>query len=85
MKDTKKREREIKGKGDRAGTCVLQCLSYSANRCGTFHTVTMVSAEKRRVLSGVERGDVKKSVWECVCFSCVIKKSVKRENVQRLG
>ncbi len=41
------RETEMKRKGERAGSCTLQCLSYSANHCGTFHTVTMVSAQTR--------------------------------------
>lgn len=41
------REGEIKREGERAGTSILQCLSYRANRCGTFHPVTMVSAETR--------------------------------------
>ena len=41
------RESKVKRKKDRAGTCILQFLSYGANRCGTFCTITMVSVETR--------------------------------------
>ncbi len=35
--------------------------------------------------NGIERGYVKKSVWECVCFGCVIKKSVKKYRQEEMA
>lgn len=65
----------------RAGTCMLQCLSHSSCRCGTFHTVTMVplkhAAASFKGIVGVEKGYVKRSMWECVCASVVSEKRKK--------
>lgn len=67
----------------RAGTCIRQCLSYSACHCGTFYTVTMVplkhAAASFKGIVRVEKGICKElCVGMCVCFICVCKKSLKK-------
>lgn len=75
------REGGIKRTGERAGSCICQCLSYSAHRCRTVHSVTMVSAETHRcLLLGHREGGCKE---KCVGTRERGKASIK-ETVQRV-
>lgn len=80
MKDTKRREKEKYKERERelavvsCGVCPIVPTAVELFIQSLWYPLKHVATSCK----GIERAYVKKSVWEWVCFGCVIKKTVKK-------